>query len=312
MGIKGLRTLLRRFAPDCYQTRNIEYYRGSTIAIDTSILLYKLAYKEKKTRISILESFVHRLLFYLKYEITPIFVLDGTPPPEKSFVLDKRYRVRTRLKERILLEQDPIKKAVLENKLIVIPKQVREDLKKLFSSLGVQYIQAEGESETLCAYLQKRNLVDFTYTEDSDALVFGCDNIIYSDGNMIKQINLSMVLRSLGLSYPQFVDLSILIGCDYCSPPLRINPVIAYEYIQEYGTLERIAEAYPANYRDAFRARQLFLATHTPCLPQKRQPTIFFSKAFCILEKYKVSRKKLFRLLHRYENLVQRRSVSQE
>ena len=41
MGIKGLKNVLARYSPECTSTHTIEYFKNSTIAVDSSILLYK-------------------------------------------------------------------------------------------------------------------------------------------------------------------------------------------------------------------------------------------------------------------------------
>jgi exonuclease-1 len=44
---------------------------------------------------------------------------------------------------------------------------------------GMQYIVAPYEADAQMAFLEKRNIVDGIITEDSDLLVFGCQNVCY-------------------------------------------------------------------------------------------------------------------------------------
>mgnify|MGYP001240920423 CR=1 FL=1 len=101
MGIRGLNTIIKRFSPDAITTHPIEYYRDSSIAIDTSILLYKFRYASKQTENSHLNGFMTRVLYYLNLGIKPIFVFDGIPPPEKKNTIYKRFEHKKRIEEKI-------------------------------------------------------------------------------------------------------------------------------------------------------------------------------------------------------------------
>jgi len=50
--------------------------------------------------------------------------------------------------------------------------------KQLFSSLKIPYHEAPAEAEAECVQLQKAGVVDAVWTEDSDALMFGCTFLI--------------------------------------------------------------------------------------------------------------------------------------
>ena len=48
---------------------------------------------------------------------------------------------------------------------------------ELLQMLGIPYVKAPFEAEAQCAYLEMQGLVDGTATEDSDALLFGCQKV---------------------------------------------------------------------------------------------------------------------------------------
>ena len=58
----------------------------------------------------------------------------------------------------------------------------------------------------------------------------------------ILEIDYEKVLRGMELTYPQFVDLCILCGCDYCSSIKGIGPKTALKYIKQFGSLERVLD----------------------------------------------------------------------
>lgn len=111
--------------------------------------------------------------------------------------------------------------------------------------MGVPVIQAPCEAEAQCAYLCKTGKVDCVGTEDMDALTFGA-RILLRDINQRKEpvteINHEQMLKSLGLSEQEFIDMCILCGCDYVPRISGIGPVKAYKLIQEHKTMEKILE----------------------------------------------------------------------
>ena len=50
------------------------------------------------------------------------------------------------------------------------------------------------------------------------------------------------VLQGLGITYDQFIDLCILLGCDYCGNIKGIGPKKSVELIKQYGSIEEILQ----------------------------------------------------------------------
>jgi len=272
MGINGLNKLFKKYIPEIKQRKSIEYYRGSKFAIDTSIWLYKyinLSNKNDSHPNMYLINFTNQIINMLNNGILPVFCFDGIPPIEKAPVLEKRFLTKEKIKDKIKEcgSEQIDKKKSLENQLIYVSKHHKEQLKELLRLLNVPYIVAEGEAEELCAYLQKKNIIDFTVTEDSDALVFGCSNVLKMTPNMryvYTQYNLKDILYHLKISYNQFIDICILLGCDYCSSIYRLGPVNSYSIITKYGSIENALDYIQKNYTipdnfDYEKARWLFL-----------------------------------------------------
>jgi len=59
---------------------------------------------------------------------------------------------------------------------------------------------------------------------------------------------LQKVLEELKLSHDQFIDLCILLGCDYCDSIKGIGPVRAIEMIQKYSTIENLIKHLDSKY----------------------------------------------------------------
>ena len=94
----------------------------------------------------------------------------------------------------------------------------------------------------------KAGLVYGVGSEDMDTLTFGSPillrHLTASEAKKlpITEISLLAALEGLGISMDSFVDLCILLGCDYCESIKGIGPQKAVKLIQEYGTLETILE----------------------------------------------------------------------
>lgn len=55
-------------------------------------------------------------------------------------------------------------------------------------------------------------------------------------------MNLSQILKDFGMNMEQFVDLCILLGCDYVSTIRGIGPKKAFEFIKKHGCIENVLE----------------------------------------------------------------------
>ena len=88
---------LRKKAPSSISSVLLDTFHGQTIGIDTSVLLYKFASSLKENW---KEGFLNIIETLRRYDITPIFVMDGKAIPEKSITMERR-KERARLsKER--------------------------------------------------------------------------------------------------------------------------------------------------------------------------------------------------------------------
>lgn len=250
MGIRGLTSLINKYVPSAVKTRSLNYFKGSVIAIDTSILLYKFKYSNSNPNAHI-NGFLNKCMTYIKNGIIPVFIIDGKPPPEKNNLLSKRYRHKQKLIHRILELEEKIKlgEADLKYKLLKLKKQLtcvkkehHLEASELLSSLGFKVINSEGEAEGLCAKLQKENVVNFTYSDDTDVFPLGCKKVLRSSINLnyLTEIELDDILEGLRLNTGEFVDMCILCGCDYCTFLPKINYEMAYELILKYKSIENI------------------------------------------------------------------------
>jgi len=269
MGIKGIKSLIKKHVPESIVEIKLNDLRGKTICVDSSILLYKYKYIYSDDNFHI-HGFLQKILEFQNYDIKPIFVFDGKPPEAKREILNKRKEQNTKLKEQLVIlkeeqknykgpefidsdgeEQGSVKKSrdldkkinALEKNVKPVTRQHSQDLMELFKSLGIPFFCSESEAEKSCVYLQKNGYCDYILTEDTDSLTFGGNNIIFCKKNDYFVCNLDKVLQGLQLTHPEFVDLCILCGCDYTCTIPKLGPVSALNTIKNFRSIEKFLES---------------------------------------------------------------------
>lgn len=173
--------------------------------------------------ISVLQGLFNRTIYMLENGMKPVYVFDGIPPECKraKFSKDGSGYVRKG------------------------PGPERHgDLKELLRLLGVPVIQAPSEAEATCAALVEKGRAWGAVTEDMDALPFGCTRLIRNlkadKKKNIEEYNLPEILQNLQMTQEQFIDLCILLGCDYTSKIKGLGVKKAIKMMQKYGTIEGI------------------------------------------------------------------------
>ena len=277
MGIRGLNNMIKKYAPESIMSTNIKKYTGSIVAIDCSILLYKFKYASKDEN-SHLVGIVNRIKFYLTNGILPVFVFDGLPIEAKKKTIEKRNvnkeKLYVRLEElrskitELEIEEDKteikqeIKQEIekVSSQIITIKKHHVSEVKELLTLSGIPYCTAPDDAEKFCAFLEKNGLVDYTVTDDTDALTFGCKKILKTSISKIIEINTDIVLEKIGMDMNMFIDFCILSGCDYTDTINQIGPVTSFNLIKKYGNIEEVIKKIDSNVEnfDYVIARKIF------------------------------------------------------
>lgn len=202
-----------------------------------------------------------------------------------------------------------IKIEKLEKQTLPITKQHTQDAINLAKIMGLAAFQADGEAETLCAYLAIRGEVDAVMTEDTDVLAYGTPFMIAFKSFKLNEekvvgIHLPSLLVNMGLDENEFRDLCILLSCDYNSrvkgfppdgrnrkKPVGIGAKGALAMIKEYRNLETVCkfviDPTPLKYK---RCRELFtIPNYVPktMVPINNQPD--YKSLQVLINKYKLS-----------------------
>jgi len=230
MGIKYLNRFLKENALNSIKFCNLNELSGKKIAVDISIYMYRFASDN-----TLIEN-IYLMLSVLKYyNIIPIFIFDGKPPPEKLELLKKRKENKTeaeeeynKLKELFELNKYSIDDAdkqellynmdMLKKKFISISKDDIENVKSLIRSYGATYFDAPGEADELCAMLTIKEKVWACLSEDMDMFVYGCPRVI----RYLSLLNHTAVLYdtkgilcNLGITQKELREICVLSGTDY-------------------------------------------------------------------------------------------------
>ncbi|PIA18275.1 hypothetical protein COEREDRAFT_79783 [Coemansia reversa NRRL 1564] len=135
--------------------------------------------------------------------------------------------------------------------------------------MGVPFFTAPCEAEAECAALAKAGKVWAAASQDMDTLLFGAPvllrNLTVPAARKlpIEEIHLEEVLKGLGFTQDQLIDMGIILGCDYCDSIRGVGPKSGYELIQTHGSLEtaikieKVAKGVPENWPFDL-ARELF------------------------------------------------------
>ena len=204
-----------------------KFGRPPRVAIDAYIFIFhadhsSIPENDKETILT--QNFMSKILALVGLNISVMVVFDGILKPDKSGAgkpLDH--------------EKELEKLHRTEN--FSEPKEFIQHLKDVLKLNSIEFVQATGEAEAQCAYLQKLGIVDFVITNDVDSLVFGATQVLRNYSRFVEDIghsptkklatlkqkyyvtpvNMSKVEEITGLTRSRLVFLATLRGGDYSS-----------------------------------------------------------------------------------------------
>ena len=220
MGIKNLNQfLLKSCSKKAIKKVNFHYIQRKVIVIDISIYLYKFM-----TDGNYMEHLYTLLSLFKYYIITPIFIFDGKPPPEKWDLIKKRNWEKKEAEAKLLEisshpddfskeEIDELRKKALRIKTDDILKA-----KELMDAFGFIYYDAPGEADQLCAYFVNTGIAWACLSDDMDMFLYGCTRVLRNLSLMNHRVlyyDTKQILTELGMTYNDFLEIMVLCGTDY-------------------------------------------------------------------------------------------------
>ena len=248
----------------------LSFLSGKSVAIDAYNALYQFLaiirqpdgtpLKDSRGNItSHLSGLLYRTANLVELGIKPIYVFDGIPPTLKEAEIRRRMRMK---EEALIKYEKAIKEGRVEEARMYAQATSRlkdymaEEAKRLLDLMGVPWVQAPSEGEAQAAHMVKRGDADYCASQDYDSLLYGAPklvrNVTISGRRKLPRkrvyvevrpeiIELERVLKELGITHEQLVDIGILIGTDYNLEGVKgIGPKTALKLIKEHGSLENL------------------------------------------------------------------------
>lgn len=194
------------------------------------------------------------------YSMRLFFVFDGKPHPLKQRALEERRRVKAEASKawREALAAGDLAKAY--SKAVMTSRLSRDlivEAKKLLSILGFPWMDAPGEAEAQTAHICRRGDVWAANSRDYDSILFAAPRLVryitVSGAEFLPSkgifrplkpefIDLEVLLKKLGITHPQLIDLAIILGTDFNAGVKGIGPKTALKLIRQYGAIENLPD----------------------------------------------------------------------
>ncbi|EGV65611.1 Elongation of fatty acids protein 2 [Yamadazyma tenuis] len=262
MGVKGLNALIKDHSPGAIKEFQLKNLFGRKIAIDASMCLYQYLIavrqgdgqnltNDKGEITSHLSGMFYRTLRMVENGIKPVYVFDGKPPVLKGGELEKRYlRKEEAIKKMEDAKEEGSAEDILkfEKRMVRVSREHNDEAKKLLELMGIPYINAPCEAEAQCAELARGGKVFAAASEDMDTICYSppylLRHLTFSEARKIPidQIDCKTAIEGFEMDKKTFIDLCILLGCDYCETIKGVGPVTAFKLIKEHGSIDNIVK----------------------------------------------------------------------
>jgi flap endonuclease-1 len=263
MGIKNLFKVISENAPNSIIEKSLKELKGKVVVLDASMIIYQfvIAIRNTGTDLENTEGImtthilgvINKALMLLKMDIIPIFVFDGRAPKLKSEILKSRRDIKNKCIQKLKddnyeNDDDRIKDF---KKSYTISREQTEEVKQILKLFGIPVIESPTEADPLCAEIAKHGGAYGVGSEDMDMLTFGCPVLLrgLSATRKMKEITLSRILTDLKINQNEFIDLCILLGCDYSTTIPKVGPKRALEMILKHRSIETFLEKESTKYQ---------------------------------------------------------------
>ncbi|OPJ73598.1 flap endonuclease GEN-like protein 1 [Patagioenas fasciata monilis] len=157
-----------------------------------------------------LRNLFFRISFLTSMGIKLVFVMEGEAPKLKADTMSKRNEMR----------YGPSKKVGAARTGRSLFKAMLKECLELLECLGVPWVQAAGEAEAMCAYLNAKGHVDGCITNDGDVFLYGAQTVYRNFAMNAKDpyldcYTMSSIKEKLGCDRESLIGLAVLLGCDY-------------------------------------------------------------------------------------------------
>lgn len=238
MGIKHLNAFFRDNCKKSIYQIPLRNLRNKKVVVDISIYLYKFMSDD-----ALLENVYLMISIFRDYNIKPLFVFDGPPPKEKLPLLALRKEAKKNaessmqeIRKNMDSEEDyKVKQEMaeqidqLKKKCIKIHSRDINKVKKLMDAYGVNYIEAPGEADELCAQLVIKDEAYACISEDMDMFVYGCPRVLRYFSILKKtgiMYNFKHMMMELEINATEFRQICVSSGTDYNKEHVPLQKIL--------------------------------------------------------------------------------------
>ncbi|RZF32307.1 hypothetical protein LSTR_LSTR001771 [Laodelphax striatellus] len=236
MGVKDLWTILSPVS----EKKSVWNLQNKQIAVDLSAWICdsQNVADYSSQRNMYLRNLFFRTSFLLLNNCKPIFVLDGDAPELKHKTIIARIQARGgRIGEKTATSS--------RSRL----KSLQNQCKQLLTVMGVPWVQAPGEAEAYCAWLNQTGAVEAVITQDSDCFLYGgrvvLRHFMLSPQYTCEENDINTIECKLSLGRFKLLAFSLLCGCDYINGVSGVGKESAVKFlssVEEFQVLRRLRE----------------------------------------------------------------------
>ena len=208
-----------------------------------------------------LSGILFRNVNFLEKGIRPVYVFDGAPPAFKSKTIEERRSARAeagaRWEEALAAGniEEAYKQARSSSR---IDRFIVDSSKTLLSLMGIPYIEAPSEGEAQATHLVMNGDAAYVVSQDYDNLLFGAPSLVRNltvsgkrkvHGRSItlnpERVLLSEVLKGLGITREELIEIAILVGTDFNNGIKGVGAKTALKMVRDGAFGKTIGEKDP-------------------------------------------------------------------
>lgn len=305
MGIPGLLPMLKEHLEEV----PVSSLRGATVGVDGYSWMYKalssfsvdayLSPDSKETLDSCVAFIMKKCYALMGNGVLLYFVFDGEEHPMKKETSQRRKERKEEARKQIealLLRGRRTEAYAMMSRCLTVTPQFLLSLMNELKDKKIPFLQAPYEADPQLAYLEKKQVIDYIATEDSDLIVYGAKKILFklNENRGAQLFNRERILeraeepiKGLLEKIKEIVSLS---GCDYTDGIKKIGLISAHRLIMTHQTAERAITFLSKRSQEALLHKDLSqkvictFTLHVVSDPHSRRRT-YFEEESCPLEK---------------------------
>jgi hypothetical protein len=180
---------------------------------------------------ALLENMYLLISIFKTYQITPLFIFDGKPPPEKMELLCMRKNEKKDAEQKYLNMQSTLNNAKehekkeilyemeqLKRKFVRIKESDVRSVKELMDAYGVHYYDSHTEADVVCANLVNNGTAYACMSDDMDMFLYSCPIVLRHLSLMnhtVVTYDTPKILTDLDMTDRHFKEIMVLSGTDY-------------------------------------------------------------------------------------------------